>query len=288
MTQYTVYAKLWYSFARQGLKPTLRNIVEFLVHLHSKGFSHDQICAARSAVGVISDIENIGKHPDMKRLMKGLFETNPKFPTYTCVWDVRILFNFFRKIPHQRDLPLKILCKKLAVLLSILAGGQRSQTIHKINVLDIKVNAEKCVFPIYDLIKQTRRGKHMKPMEFKVYHREEKLCLISNLTEYLLKTRPMRKDSALFISYQKPYHAVTKDTVTRWVNDIMKKAGIDMSNYVTHSCRAAASSYAKSRCVPIHKIISSCGWSTERTFANHYQKDIVDNRTIGESMLCHS
>ena len=285
MTQYAVYAKLWYSFARQGLKPTLRNIVEFLVHLHSKGFNHDQICAARSAIGVISDVENIGKHPDIKRLMKGLFETNPKFPRYTCVWDVRILFNFFRKMPHQRDLPAKILCKKLAVLLSVLAGGQRSQTIHKINVLDIKINVEKCVIPIYDAIKQTRRGKHMKPMEFKVYPREEKLCVISNLTEYLLKTRPMRRDSALFISYQKPYHAVTKDTVTRWVNDMMRKAGIDMSNYVTHSCRAAASSFAKTRCVPIRKIMNSCGWSSEQTFANHYQKEIEDTRTIGEAML---
>ena len=271
----------------QGLRPTLRNIVEFLVHLHSKGFTHDQICAARSAVGVISEIENIGKHPDIKRLMKGLFESNPKFPKYTCVWDVRILFNFFRKMPHQKILPVKILGKKLALLLGILAGGQRSQTIHKINVLHIKVNAEKCVIPIYDPIKQSKHGKHMKPMEFKVYS-EEKLCVINNLTEYLLKTRAVRKDPALFISYQKPHRAVTKDTVTRWVNDMMRKPGINMSDYVTHSCRAAASSYAANvRSVPLKKILSSCGWSSESTFANHYQKDIVDHRTIGESMLSH-
>ena len=270
----------------QGLRPTLRNIVEFLVHLHSKGFNHDQICAARSAVGVISDVENLGKHPDIKRLMKGLFESNPKYPKYTCVWDVRILFDYFRKLPHQKLLPIKLLCKKLAILLSILAGGQRSQTIHRINVLDIKTNPEKCVIPIYDPVKQTKRGKHMKPLEFRVYSEDEKLCVINNLTEYLLKTRPIRKYSALFLSYQKPYQAVTKDTITRWVNDMMKKAGLDMTQYVTHSCKAAASSYANVRMVPVNKIMSSCGWSSESTFANHYHKDIVDSRTIGESLLC--
>ena len=285
LKQYVVYAKLWYRFAMQGLRPTLRNIVEFLVHLHSKGFTHDQICSARSAVAVISDVENIGKHPDIKRLMKGLFESNPTYPKYTCVWDVQILFNYLRKLPHQSVLPVKILCKKLAILLSLLAGGQRSQTIHKINILDIKINPEKCVIPIYDPVKQTRRGKHMKPMEFKVYPEEEKLCVIHNLTEYLQKTRSVRRYSALFLSYQRPYHAITKDTVTRWVNDMMIRAGIDMTRYVTHSCRAAASSFAKKRLVPVKKIMNACGWSSEGTFANHYHKDIINGRTIGEDML---
>ena len=61
LNQYLVYAKLWFSFSRQGLTPTVRNIVEFLVHLHSKGYNHKQIRQARSAVGVLSNVENIGK-----------------------------------------------------------------------------------------------------------------------------------------------------------------------------------------------------------------------------------
>ena len=65
LNQYIVYAKLWFTFSAQGLKPSLRNIIEFLSHLHVRGFSHDQICAARSAVGVISNVDNIGKHPDV-------------------------------------------------------------------------------------------------------------------------------------------------------------------------------------------------------------------------------
>ena len=218
--------------------------------------------------------------------MKGIFEEKPHFPRYACVWDVRILFNFLRSIPHQRELSLELLSKKLAILIGILAGGHRSQTIHSINVLDIKATAEKCIIPIYTPIKQTKKGKHLKPLEFKVYPHEEKLCVVHNLTTYLDRTRSVRKSASLFLSYHKPHKPVSKDTVTRWVNNIMKKAGVDTTKYVTHSCRAAASSFALQKKVPINKIVESCGWSSEKTFARHYQKDILtDGATIGEEIL---
>lgn len=277
---------MWYRFAGQGLQPTLRNIIEFLVHLHTQGYSHDQICSARSAVGVISDIQDIGKHPDIKRLMKGMFEKTPQLPKYSTVWDVRLLFNFFRNIPHQRVLPLELLSKKLAIMIGILAGGQRSQTIHTIKVSDMVVNREKLMIPIYDPIKQTRKGHHMKPLEFKVFS-EEKLCVVDNLITYLKRTAQHRKDEKLFISYQKPFNSVSKDTITRWINDIMHKAGIDIKKYFTHSCRAAASSFAASRKVPIKKIVDACGWSNEKTFTMHYHKQVHpdEDGTIGERML---
>ena len=246
LNQYVVYAKLWFNFAMQGLTPTIRNIVEFLVYLHSKGYNYKQICQARSAVGVLSGITDIGKHPDIKRVMKGMFEEKPQFPIYACIWNVEILFDYFRSLDHQQQLPLDLLSKKLAILIGILAGGQRCQTIHTIKATDIVVTSEKCIIPIYDPIKQSRDGKHMKPLEFKVFS-EQKLCVIQNLSTYLERTRPYRTAAPLFLSYQKPYHPVSQDIVTRWVNNVLSKAGIDISRYVTHSCRAAASSFAQSK-----------------------------------------
>ena len=85
-----------------------------------------------------------------------------------------------------------MLTKKLATLIGILAGGQRAQTIHVINVMDIVITGEKCIIPIYNPIKQTRKGKHMKPLEFKVYVSNEKLCVVHNLTTYLQRTKSHR------------------------------------------------------------------------------------------------
>ena len=285
MQQYIVYAKLWFTFSAQRLAPTVVNICEFLTHLHLKGFNINQIRQARSAVGILSGVDNLGKHPDVRRLMKGLYEIKPLFPKYSSVWDVSILFTFFRTIPHQKELPLNLLSKKLAAMICILAGGQRSQTVHAIDACDIVVTKEKCIIPIYSKIKQSKQGKHMKPLEFTLYKSEDKLCVIQNLTAYLHRTRSIRKESQLFLSYQKPHQAVSKDTVTRWVNDIMAAAGIDTQKYVTHSCRAAASSFALKRSVPLKKIIDSCGWASEQTFARHYLKDIETATTMAEGML---
>ena len=181
LNQYLVYAKLWFSFSSQGLTPTIRNIIEFLVHLHSKGFNQKQIRQARSAVAILSDVDYIGKHPDIKRVIKGVYEDKPHYPIYTSIWNVNILFNYLRSIPHQRHLSLEMLSKKVAILICILAGGQRSQTVHTIKATDILVNADKCIIPIYDTIKQSKEGKHMKPLELKVYNEDKLCCPKSNL-----------------------------------------------------------------------------------------------------------
>ena len=287
LNQYAVYIKLWFLFAKQGIEPNVLNIIEFLSYLHSKNYKYYQLCAARSAVATLADINDIGKHPDIKRFMKGIFELEPQLPVYTTVWDVSVVFTFFRQLDTPADLTMEFLGKKLAILICLLAGGQRSQTVHAIQVTDIKVTSHSCIIPIYSKIKQTRPGKHIKPLEFNVFTSEPKLCVVEHLTHYLAKTKMIRKSSALFLSYQKPHQAVSKDTIARWCRDMMTKSGIDPLKYVTHSCRSAASSMAKKNKFPLSRIIEACGWSTERTFALHYNKEIHsdERHTIGESLI---
>ena len=107
---------------------------------------------------------------------------------------------------------------------------------------------------------------------------------MSALTEYLQLTSGVRKQGALFLSYHRPHDPVTKDTIARWCKHIMINSGIDPQQYVTHSCRAAASSKAAKR-VPIRKLLDSCGWASEATFASHYRKNIVLDKEVGESLL---
>ena len=185
---------------------------------------------------------------------------------------------------HTKVNSLELCGKKLAILICLLAGGQRSQTVHAIKATDIVTTREKCIIPIYDPLKQTRRGKHMKPLEFKVYTKEPKLCVIDNLSCYLGKTRNLRSSSPLFISYQKPHKAVSKDTIARWCRNMTSSSGIDIKRYTTHSCRSAASSMASSKRVVLRKIMDACGWASEKSFALHYQKCISDS-TIAEELL---
>ena len=175
--------------------PTVYHGLEFLNYLFQKGYSYQQLCMARSAISLFLSTPNaapFGKSTEIRRFMKGVFEMRPVFPSYRFTWSIDILFRYFQQLPHQTELPLKTLGKKLAILIALLAGGQRCQTIHAINVLHIRVLNDKCIIPIYTPLKQTRPGKHMKPMEFKVYTADSKLCVVDNLKEYLTKTAPIR------------------------------------------------------------------------------------------------
>ena len=245
--QYSVYLKLWSKFfedRKLPYRPTLKFGIEFLTFLFSEGYSYPQIAMARSALSSVIVMNNaseftFGKHTLVKRLMKGIFEKRPTFPKFHFIWNVQTLFNYFRSLDHPAELPMGILGKKLALLIGIVAGGHRSQTLHAIRSTEIKVLGDRCIIPIYEPIKQTRPGRHLKPLEFPVYLENPKLCVVENLKQYLAKTSAIRQHSQLFISYQKPHQPVSKDTLARWCKQVLGLAGIDIDQYSAHSSRSA-------------------------------------------------
>ena len=167
--------------------------------------------------------------------MKGIYEAKPNLPKYRIIWNVGTVFNYFRQIEHQDQMPVSLLRKKLALLMGLLSEGQRSHTLHSLNIGDIRILGDKCIIPIMQKIKQTRPGKHMKPLIFKCFLQEPKLCVVSNLKSYINRTKHLRKDCELFISYIAPFRCVAKDTICRWCKDILRLAGIDLNLYTTHS-----------------------------------------------------
>ena len=279
---------MWLKFLEHKA-PTTSQGLKFLDYLFRQGASYSKLSIARSAISLLIDTGNsdsFGKQAIVKRYMKGVFELNPVFPRYNLTWNITNLFNYFRNMPHQRTLPFSLLGKKLALLIALLAGGQRCQTIHAINVLHIKVLSDRCIIPIYQTLKHTRVGTHLHPLEFRVYLSEEKLCVVDNLKWYLHKTMVLRTHPELFIGTIKPHSPVTRDTISRWCRSLMKQAGIDITKYTTHSSRSAASSFAKEKGVPLKNIIGACGWSRESTFVRFYDKQIDRSEvTIAEDLL---
>ena len=53
-----------------------------------------------------------------------------------------------------------------------------------------------------------------------------------------------------FVSYTKPHDAVSKDTIARWIREVMCLAGADMSLFKAHSVRAASVSAEKANLAP--------------------------------------
>jgi hypothetical protein len=112
-------------------------------------------------------------------------------------------------------------------------------------------------------------------LPLKAYPPDRRLCCITVLKEYLKRTESLRKNHcSLFISYVKPYNPVSKSTISRWLKTFMCKSGIDINKYYVHSIRAASASKAKLLCIPIDNILKSAGWSSARTFAKFYDKQV--------------
>ena len=104
------------------------------------------------------------------------------------------------------------------------------------------------------------------------------------LREYLARTQDLRKDrDQLLLSYQKPHHPITKDTLARWLRDILNKSEVDTELFSAHSTRSASMS-AAARCgLPVNAIMNAAGWSAVSTFTRFYKK--APKQNLGQTLL---
>ena len=132
------------------------------------------------------------------------------FLKYHMIWDVRKVFNYFRNLLVISDLTIKEPSFKLAMLLCLVSGGKQTQTIHLINLKDIKYVGVQVFIPIMQKIKQSKPGNHIYPLSFKTYPKETKLCVVAHLKRYIEFTQNLRSSNKHFISYTKPHQAIRK------------------------------------------------------------------------------
>ena len=81
-------------------------------------------------------------------------------------------------------------------------------------------------------LKQTKAGKHLDPIDLKAFADDPRICIVQHLEEYLKRTAQLRDDhKQLLISYVKPHRPVSKETVARWIKEVLKLSGIDTNVY---------------------------------------------------------
>ena len=139
-------------------------------------------------------------------------------------------------------------------MLLALLSGQRCQTLHCLSVSSMKMSDSKYVFTVDVLLKQSRKGKHLAP-----------------------------KENKLLLSYQAPHKPVSKNTLARWLRQVLNRAGVDTAQFSAHSTRAASTSAVLSSGVPVDVVLRAAGWSSESTFTRFYRKEPAVN--MGQALL---
>ena len=289
--QYSSYIKRWITYCHQKqIDPvfaTVPQALDFLVELFESGVGYSGINTARSALSSVlkaADGITFGAQESVKRFLKGVYEARPSNPRYAETWDVGKVLNYLKSI-STTECSLKDLTLKLVTLMS-LVSAQRGQTIHFLSLEDMVVSETSVTFVISRPIKQSKPGSKPTVVKFVAYPDNPNICVGTTLKAYLDRTSTLREGAQqLFVSYSKPFRPVARDTISRWVKTVMEKSGIDVNLFKPHSTRAAATSKALLKSVPLEHILSVAGWSSYDTFAKFYKKPVINTDSFFNVLL---
>ena len=196
------------------------------------------------------------------------------------------MLHYLQGLSPVGTLKLKELTLKLVTLI-LLVSGQRGQTVHLLDLSNMRVSTDSYTFLFTKLLKQTRPG-FSNPAVTLTAFRDSRLCVVTTLKEYMYisRTEPLRgSESQLLVSYTKPHKAVSRDTIGRCVKTVLSSAGIDTKKFKPHSTRAAAVSAASNASVSLDEILKTVGWSSESTFGKFYNKPVLRGSRFPSSVL---
>ena len=272
------------------ISATVKDILTFLSDQFDNNLQYRTVNVLRSAILSIHPwIEGkpVGQHPLVIRLMKGIANERPPKPRYTTTWDVAEVTTYLSALGENKTLSLKLLTKKLLMLLA-LVSPERASVLWELDIRYLKKQPDGVVFT---LIKPRKSGDPMSRAKatFPRFLQDTTLCPCDCLETYSKATEKFRlsEDSnKLFLSFQRPHHPVAKATATRWLCDVLIAAGIDSTIFKAHSTRAASTSAAAKKHLPLDDILKMGDWTLPSPFQRFYYKPIIDD-TYAKTVLTH-
>ena len=180
-----------------------------------------------------------GKHPIIAHMLEGTFKNRPALPRYIVIYDPDLVLIFLKSLPSWNNITLKWLTLKTVTILSLLSG-HRCQSINSLTLAHMNININEVIFYIPWVIKNTTRSFYPQPIELKAYNKDESICSVRTVVEYIKATEKIRKCENIIISYHK-HNIVTTQTVSRYVKQTLKAAGISTSLFTAHSSRHSSS-----------------------------------------------
>ena len=154
----------------------------FLAAIVVVGASYSAVNAARSAWSAyLPQIEGTsgGNHPEVCRLVKGVFEQRPTFSKYCDTWDVGGVLDFLRSLSDYMELTLKQLMSRTILFLSLLKG-LRGSALHLLKVEDVELFQGKCVNFSYKQ-QHLRPGFHTEPAGILDFAQNRKICVVDHM-----------------------------------------------------------------------------------------------------------
>ena len=168
------------------------------------------------------------------------------------MWDVNLVLTHLQNSKSDNvSLSDKDLTEKLAMLLALTSAGRSSELdSFDVRFMQMIMTEGKVVFHLAKLTKGRKRGSCPLQAPLKTFHQNPSLCVVNCLKVHTDRTSDRRKvngkqtKNQLLLGTVKPYVEVVSSTIARWLKNVMKDAGIDVSVFKGHSVRWASTSKA--------------------------------------------
>ena len=217
----------------------------------------------------------------MRRFLKGVFINRPSLPKYSVTWDVNLVLRHIGQGPFPHELSDNQLASFLATILALLSG-QRGQTIHSLLIGNISLKLNCLCLKFGDLLKQSRPGYHLAEISLPVYTENPRICPVVLMREYLSRSREKRgQERRLFITNIRPFRAISRDTLHKWIKSTLAESGVDTGIFSAHSTRSASVCASK---VSLDTNLRTAGWSSDSTYRKHYNKPVWQGSSFAESI----
>ncbi|XP_031348434.1 uncharacterized protein LOC116174634 [Photinus pyralis] len=289
LKQYNATYKLWWSFCLKHQIPvwdaTTSHVLKFLTYVQTnKKLKYGSINSHKSALALILNTD-LSNNILLKRYLKGVYRRNPPTRKYNSTWNPQPLLDYISNMAEPLD--LKSLSQKLVTLLALTTAG-RLQTISLIRISGIVESPQKIQIFISDRIKTSSLNKKQPCLQLPFFNEKPTLCVASALKKYIQLTNNIRKveQDFLFLTAKAPHNLASKQTLSRWVKELLKKAGIDTSMFQAHSTRHSASSAALRQGLSLETICRTVGWSeSSQTFGKFYNRPLIDDTAFAKSII---
>ena len=168
---------------------------------------------------------------------------------------------------------MKQITYKTAMLMALASGSRASELAH----LD---NGYKKEIPdgiVFQLVKHKKNARSSE-MPGQVFIGEligkPVLCPCRAIKEYIRRTKHDRKkgEDPLFRAMNRKGKGIEPGTMSRWLTECIKMAGIDVKTgrSIGHSTRSMSTSTAKNKGVSTAQIMKAAGWKTDNMFERFY------------------
>ncbi|XP_040066984.1 uncharacterized protein LOC120840475 [Ixodes scapularis] len=174
--------------------PTLAQVLNFLASLFKEGLAYRTIGCYRSALSQILqnyDGRPLGEHPAVVRLMKGVFNSNPPKPRYPTTWKVETVTTLLQSWGPNKDLSLKTLSSKLAMLLALASAG-RTSDLCLLSTCHIQKQSTGWELALSGLRKTSGASKPLPTLFFPAFKEVGELCPVECLQVYLERAAELR------------------------------------------------------------------------------------------------